>query len=171
MITGSGSGRACTIRPLAPAVESSTNRETYPMKNPLNHPWVVLGFERRSEIGGAVRGRLRWPSIVIWLALGLSIGILLLAAIGVVRFTGWLWVLPALNCAAVYGGPRLANRRLLKELEAVCFQACVTCGYPLVGLPETHVCPSCGASYSLASVRAAWVDWFQRTVSGWQAPK
>jgi predicted RNA-binding Zn-ribbon protein involved in translation (DUF1610 family) len=140
------------------------------MHNPLNHPWVVLDVERRSEIPGAVRGRLRWVGILIWVALGVTIAIVLLAALGVLRYMGWLWTVPALNFVLVYGGPRVVNRRLAKEVAAAQFQVCTTCSYQLTGLPENHVCPSCGTPYSLGAIRAVWRDWFSRTLGGWHPP-
>lgn len=141
------------------------------MDNPLNHAWVVLGLERQGDIPCAVRERLRWPRGLIWLALALTAAALLFVAVGVVRFTGWLWAVPAIDLAVVVGGPRAINRRLLREVRAADFSICPECGYRLTGLPATHVCPSCGRSYSLATVRATWLNWFERTVRGWHAPE
>ena len=37
--------------------------------NPLNHPWIVLGVERRSEIPNAARRHLRGAVCLIWLSM------------------------------------------------------------------------------------------------------
>ncbi len=140
------------------------------MHNPLNHAWVVLGVERGSEVPGAVRERLRWPRVLIWLALAVTVAALVLVGIGAMSFRGWLWVLPALDLAVVFAGPRAINRRLANEVGAAHLNMCPNCGYQLTGLPETHVCPSCGAEFSLSAVHAVWSDWFRRTIKGWRPP-
>jgi predicted RNA-binding Zn-ribbon protein involved in translation (DUF1610 family) len=47
----------------------------------------------------------------------------------------------------------------MKELERNDHLLCLTCGYPLDGLPVEHRCPECGTAFRADEVRSAWKHW------------
>ena len=49
------------------------------------------------------------------------------------------------------------TRRWRRRLMDLDYEACLNCAYPLKGLPSKHMCPECGAPYSLNHVKAMWV--------------
>ncbi len=50
------------------------------------------------------------------------------------------------------------TRRYYRRLERIDFEACLECGYPLVGLSPKHHCPECGAPYEIADVKKTWKE-------------
>ena len=76
-----------------------------------------------------------------------SFGIAYLAL--VVIAAGVLWVV----C------PRIAFHGLKGRLVENDCLMCLSCGYPLRGLPARHVCPECGWAYDAEKVQGAWRYW------------
>jgi hypothetical protein len=70
------------------------------------------------------------------------------------------FVLPA----AVFwllGGTR---RRFLRRVFTDDAEHCLNCGYLLIGLPRTHICPECGVNYDVHEVKLAWVRYLRKLV-------
>ncbi|HUU83653.1 MAG TPA: hypothetical protein VM243_09135 [Phycisphaerae bacterium] len=57
--------------------------------------------------------------------------------------------------------PRVAFSRLRAKLLANEHLLCLSCGYPLKGLPARHTCPECGRPYEAEATRDAWRHWLE----------
>ena len=55
------------------------------------------------------------------------------------------------------------RKAFYERLRRVDFQMCVECGYALIGLPDQHVCPECGAKYMKEESMEAWRAWACQT--------
>jgi len=71
---------------------------------------------------------------------------LLLQLVPIVFFTIW---------------PRYVRRQVIRELQEHDHLLCLSCGYPLAGLSDRHVCPECGRAFDPDGVRANWRFWVE----------
>lgn len=89
----------------------------------------------------------RWLSSVI-----ARYGLLILGSVIVVSSSGMLF------------GIRIICGKLKCVVEEYNYQVCVECGYPLIGLPDNHLCPECGELYSFTALRHDWKRWLSRQI-------
>jgi len=66
----------------------------------------------------------------------------------------------AFGALLVWGlAPRIAKRRMLRELQSGDYCLCLDCGYCLKGLPAQHTCPECATAFDMEKVQNAWRHW------------
>jgi len=56
----------------------------------------------------------------------------------------------------------VSAHRQKRSVAAPDYLVCFNCGYSLIGLPGSHVCPECGRPYDQESLCRGWRKWHQR---------
>jgi len=53
------------------------------------------------------------------------------------------------------------KKRYHKRLHKYNNKVCISCGYPLEGLPDEHQCPECGQAYNIERTVYLWTQWIK----------
>ncbi len=56
---------------------------------------------------------------------------------------------------------RFMKSRFHKRLHKYNNKICMSCGYPLEGLPDEHQCPECGKDYNIEQIVKSWSHWIK----------
>jgi hypothetical protein len=123
---------------------------------PLLRPLGAKEYPIPPALTFALRRRKRRCLIIMFLAI----------FVGLSSDVTWLpewfkWLAPTFSVLLIVAAVLsflLHNRSYYQMLLLHNFEICLSCGYPLKGLPAHHTCPECGEGFRIEDVRYTWKD-------------